>query len=298
MTELQQYLAEEVAEDHVDGIITRREAIRRLGLLGVGATAASTMLAAEAAAHKAGKKSGGGHGHGHGGDGKETSWAPLATQDDHVRRPATARCWRPGRQAVEAARRRARHPREPRAQRSHPQRRGALRGVGLVGARARPALGGGRHGLVPGRGRGGRRAVGHLGFRPARFDADMKAALTRDLDKRVGRKPLAAIGFCFGGGMIWRLLAAREPRLAAAAPFYGPFPTGGEPEGHQGRRARRLRRARLAHQRVDAAAKAALEAARARLRAADVHARPTTRSSTTRARRASTRRPPRRRGGG
>jgi hypothetical protein len=29
MTELQRYLAEEVAEDHVDGIITRREAMRR-----------------------------------------------------------------------------------------------------------------------------------------------------------------------------------------------------------------------------------------------------------------------------
>ena len=39
------------------------------------------MLAAEAAAHKAGKKSGGGHGHGHGGDGKETSWAPLPTEE-------------------------------------------------------------------------------------------------------------------------------------------------------------------------------------------------------------------------
>ena len=36
MTELQRYLAEEVAEDHADGIITRREAMRRLGLLGVG----------------------------------------------------------------------------------------------------------------------------------------------------------------------------------------------------------------------------------------------------------------------
>ena len=31
MTELQRYLAEEVAEDHADGIITRREAMRRLG---------------------------------------------------------------------------------------------------------------------------------------------------------------------------------------------------------------------------------------------------------------------------
>ena len=35
MTEIQKYLAEEVAEDLADGIITRREALRRLGLLGV-----------------------------------------------------------------------------------------------------------------------------------------------------------------------------------------------------------------------------------------------------------------------
>src|SRR5919197_5202000 len=46
MTELQRYLAEEVAEDHADGIITRREAMRRLGLLGLGATAAAALLAA------------------------------------------------------------------------------------------------------------------------------------------------------------------------------------------------------------------------------------------------------------
>ena len=46
MTELQRYLAEEVAEDHADGIITRREAVRRLGLLGVGTGAAATLLGA------------------------------------------------------------------------------------------------------------------------------------------------------------------------------------------------------------------------------------------------------------
>jgi carboxymethylenebutenolidase len=33
--------------------------------------------------------------------------------------------------------------------------------------------------------------------------------------------------------MVWRLLAAREPRLAAAAPFYGPFPTGGNLKGNK-----------------------------------------------------------------
>jgi carboxymethylenebutenolidase len=32
------------------------------------------------------------------------------------------------------------------------------------------------------------------------------------------------VGFCFGGGMVWRLLAAGEPQLAAAVSFYGPLP--------------------------------------------------------------------------
>ena len=44
MTELQRYLAEEIAEDHADGLVSRREALRRLGLLGLsGATAASLL---------------------------------------------------------------------------------------------------------------------------------------------------------------------------------------------------------------------------------------------------------------
>ena len=55
MTELQRYLAEEVAEDHADGIITRREAVRRLGLLGVSGAGATTLL---------GRFAGGGRGRG------------------------------------------------------------------------------------------------------------------------------------------------------------------------------------------------------------------------------------------
>jgi carboxymethylenebutenolidase len=53
--------------------------------------------------------------------------------------------------------------------------------------------------------------------------ADLKAGVT-ELNRRVKGKRLAATGFCFGGGMVWLILASREPRLAAAAPFYGPFP--------------------------------------------------------------------------
>ena len=92
MTEIQKYLAEEVAEDHADGIITRREAMRRLGLLGVGAATASTMLAAEALA-KGGERSRprSRARARHGNDGRSTEWAPVATRADHVRRARTGR---------------------------------------------------------------------------------------------------------------------------------------------------------------------------------------------------------------
>ena len=45
MTELQRYLAEEIAEDHADGLVSRREALRRLGLLGLSGAAAASLLA-------------------------------------------------------------------------------------------------------------------------------------------------------------------------------------------------------------------------------------------------------------
>src|SRR5262245_38058809 len=65
---------------------------------------------------------------------------------------------------------------------------------------------------------------------PSRFVADMKAGVT-ELRRRVPGKKVAATGFCFGGGMVWLLLASREPRLAAAVPFYGPFPENGNLAG-------------------------------------------------------------------
>lgn len=45
-----------------------------------------------------------------------------------------------------------------------------------------------------------------------------------ELQSRVSGKKVGAIGFCFGGGMVWNLLNNGEARLAAAAPFYGPAP--------------------------------------------------------------------------
>jgi carboxymethylenebutenolidase len=63
-----------------------------------------------------------------------------------------------------------------------------------------------------------------------RLIADLRSGLD-ELERRVPDAKLAAIGFCFGGGMTWQLLAAGEPRLSAAVPFYGPMPEGADFSG-------------------------------------------------------------------
>jgi carboxymethylenebutenolidase len=230
MTELQQYLADEVAEDHADGIITRREAVRRLGLLGVGAATASAMLAAEAAA-KTGGRHGGGHGHGHP-EAATSTWAPVPRESITFagpRGPLLA-AWAP-----------ATKPRggvlvihENRGLTEHIRNvagRFAASGYSALALDLLSQEGG--TGAFPGEAEVVAKLSEISGANPGRFDEDMKAALT-ELQRRVPRKAkLGAIGFCFGGGMIWRLLATREPRLAAAAPFYGPFPTGASLKGNK-----------------------------------------------------------------
>jgi carboxymethylenebutenolidase len=225
MTELERYLAEEVAEDHVDGIITRREAMRRLGMLGLSTAAASSMIAAEAHARTTGK----GGGHHHGNDGKETTWAPA---------PAEAITFRGKNGTLMAAWAAATKPRggvlvmhENRgltAHIKHVASRWAASGWSALALDLLSEEGG----------TGAFTDEAEIGrvlstTNPARFDQDMKDAVT-ELGRRVGRKtPLGATGFCFGGGMVWRLLAAREPRISAAAPFYGPFPDGGNLKGNK-----------------------------------------------------------------
>jgi carboxymethylenebutenolidase len=224
MTEIQKYLVEEVAEDHADGIITRREAMRRLGLLGVAAATASTMLAAEAMA----AKGGGDHGHGHGNDGRAMEWAPAATEAITFGGPngtlmaAWAAATKPsgGVLVIHENRGLTEHIRNVAG-------RFAASGWSALALDLLSEEGG--TGAFPGE---AEVSAALATIPPERFDADMKAAVT-ELSTRIGRKPLAAIGFCFGGGMIWRLLAAREPRLSAAAPFYGPLPTGASFEGNK-----------------------------------------------------------------
>jgi carboxymethylenebutenolidase len=229
MTELQRYLAEEVAEDHADGIITRREAVRRLGLLGVSGGTAVAMLSAaagQASAKHAG--AGGGHGRGRGAArGKVAEWAPTTTEAITFAGPrgTLMAAWAP---AAGKARGAVLVIHENRGLNDH------IRNVaGRFAASGYSALAldllseeGGTASFA------GEAEVGAAlsAAPPARFDEDMKAAVT-ELRRRVPRRRINAIGFCFGGGMVWRLLAAGEKRLDAAAPFYGPFPAGGDLRG-------------------------------------------------------------------
>jgi carboxymethylenebutenolidase len=59
---------------------------------------------------------------------------------------------------------------------------------------------------------------------PDAMVADLKAALDfLKAQSSVKGDALAVTGFCFGGGMVWSLLAAGGD-VKAAAPFYGPIP--------------------------------------------------------------------------
>jgi carboxymethylenebutenolidase len=257
MTEIQQYLAEEVAEDLADGIINRREAIRRLGLLGLTGTAATALLSAFAAGEAAAKVTEAPAAHTAGRRGSETNWVPVARESITFAGP---------RGPLLAAWAAAADPRggvlvihENRGLNEHIRTiAGRLAASGYSALALDLLSEEGGTGAFPGE---AEVAAALAQIPPERFVADMKASLT-ELKRRVGRKRLAAVGFCFGGAMVWRLLTSNEPRLSAAAPFYGPFPDGAN---FAGSRAAVLGVYGGLDSRVNAtrpAAKAALEAAR------------------------------------
>ncbi len=227
MTELQRYLAEEVAEDHADGLVSRREALRRLGLLGLGArrrrrcsrrssrTRPGRGCVPYRGAEPCGSESGGR---------RDRRAADARDRLSWPRRPEAH--GRVG-SGDSASWRRARDPREPRAHRLDPLCGGPPGGERLLLVGDRPAVGGGRDGIVRGRvrGDGSARSGSSLAVR-GRHEGGGDGAPPAAPGKKV-----AATGFCFGGGMVWLLLASKEPRLAAAVPFYGPFPEGGNLAG-------------------------------------------------------------------
>jgi len=223
MTELQRYLAEEVAEDHADGILTRREAMRRLGLLGVTGAAATTMLAAFApGAEAAGRRTKSKGRKRNAREGRDVEWAAVETEPITFPGPrgTLMGAWAP-----------ADKPRggvlvihENRGLTDHIRSvAGRYAAVGYSALAIDLLSEEGGTGAFPDE---AAVAAALAAIEPARFAEDMKAGVT-ELKTRVKRKKVAATGFCFGGGMTWLLLTSGEKRLAAAAPFYGPFPEGG-----------------------------------------------------------------------
>jgi carboxymethylenebutenolidase len=216
---MRDYLVEEVVLDFGDALLTRREALRRLGLLGLSAAGAAALLAAcgdDGGADRA----------------ADTTTTSRATTTSAA--PATAPA-----EAEDI---------------TFPGPRGELLGAWAAAPDAQGAV------LVIHENRG---LTDHIRSIPSRFAADGYSALAVDLlseeggtgalgdegaaiaalgaapedrlvadlraalDELERREPeaeLAAVGFCFGGGLTWALLAAGEPRLAAAVPFYGTAP--------------------------------------------------------------------------
>lgn len=213
MGALHRYLVEEIGEDYSDGLITRREALRRLGLLGVGAVAASSLLAACARDEEA-----------------QPTGSPVPTPKGRV---ASAL----GTEEIEFEGPEGRTLKGAWAAGDvtagvlvvH-ENRGLTAHIRNVAGRF-AALGYGALAIDLLSEEGGTASLGGDAEAMAaldkvsdeRFVADMRAGLA-ELERRVPDGKLGAVGFCFGGAMVWMLVASGDERLAAAAPFYGTVP--------------------------------------------------------------------------
>ena len=233
MTDISRYLTEEVVVDYADGLISRREALRRLSLLGIGAAVAGPMLAACDAG---------------GGGGASSSPPSVPSPPGSAAGSAPAGPPPLPTQAITFAGPEGRSLQGAWAEAATPrgtvlvihENRGLndhIRSVaGRLAASGFSALaidllseeGGTAKFADPAQATAALNAAP-----PARFVADMKAGVNELLRRVPARKP-AAVGFCFGGGMVWSLLASGEPRLGAAAPFYGPFPANADLSGSRG----------------------------------------------------------------
>ncbi|MEH3143656.1 MAG: dienelactone hydrolase family protein [Mycobacterium kyogaense] len=227
MTPLQRYIAEEIATDHVEGLLSRREALRRLALLGVSAASASALIAAcsdNARTAPASSSTPSGSS----GTPDSASPAPRQPPGQAGALPTTPVTWTGPAGALQGAWAEAADARGGILV-IH-ENKGLTDWVRSVAGRL---AGAGYSSLAIDllSDRGGTAtftdpaaATAALGERPpADMVADLQSGIAEVGRRTPGRK-LAAIGFCMGGGLVWRLLDTGAPQLAAAFPFYGPTP--------------------------------------------------------------------------
>jgi carboxymethylenebutenolidase len=219
VTPLHRYIAEEIATDHIDGLLSRREAMRRLALLGLGTAAATALIAAcGAKQEQAGPTA------------PPSATTSAATQPPGMASalPASQITW-PGPQCeLQAAWAQAADSRgavlvihENKGLNDWVRSvAGRLAGAGYsalavdllseeggTGAFQDPAQATAALAKVP----------------PDRFTRDLNSSVA-ELRLRAPGQRVAVVGFCFGGGLVWQLLSSGGLRLAAAVPFYGPLP--------------------------------------------------------------------------
>jgi carboxymethylenebutenolidase len=219
---LREYLAGEVAEDYADGFLSRREALRRLGLLGLGFGSASMLLAAcggdddDASSDTTARST--------------SSSAPAATTGSGSEAVATAELvtFAGPNGELQAA---WATPDEPTgAVLIVHENRGLTPHFYDVASRLASA---GYAALAVDllSSQGGTAALADPAAAPAALAAapldqllgDLQAGID-ELEQRAPDLAIGVVGFCFGGAMTWNLLDAGEARLAAAVPFYGPAP--------------------------------------------------------------------------
>jgi carboxymethylenebutenolidase len=232
VTPLQRYIAEEIATDHVEGLMSRREAIRRLALIGVGATAAAALIAACSPSEKPA-------------NGTPTADAPVTSSGAATAKPVppgienaletTPVTWAGPRGELQAAWAEAQSPKgavlvihENKGLTDWARSvAGRFAGIGYSGLAIDllSAEGGTAKFTDPAE------ATAALSkISPEDFVADMKSGI-EELQRRTPGVKVAVVGFCMGGGLVWQLLASGEPQLAAAVPFYGPLPDGADFSG-------------------------------------------------------------------
>lgn len=215
------YLVDEIALDCVDGAMSRREALRRLALLGVtGASAAAVLAAVPRSARASGSTL------------PPTDTAPASSAPT----PEAEEITFPGPNgdligvysAADPAKGAVLVIHENRGLTPHIRSippRLAADGYSALAIDLLSEEGG--TASLPSEGD----ATAALGNAPPeRLVADMRAGLD-ELERRVPGAKLGVIGFCFGGAMTWQLLSAGDPRIAAAVPFYGPLPDGADFSG-------------------------------------------------------------------
>ncbi|MBO0853680.1 MAG: dienelactone hydrolase family protein [Nocardia sp.] len=226
MTSLHQYIAEEIATDHAEGLVSRREAMRRLALLGVAAPAATALLAACSSSNTSG-------------GGTSTPAATSAASPPGMATAVpTAPITFPGPNGtLQAAWAAAAQPKgavlvihENKGLTDHIRSvAGRFAGIGYSALAVDLLSAQGGTGAFKDQAE----ATAALGkIPPTQFVSDLRASLD-ELSRRAPIQKLGATGFCFGGGLVWLLLAQPEPRLTAATPFYGPLPDHADFTGDQ-----------------------------------------------------------------